>query len=82
LILVLALPPMPAHGRMRVDVYKDGTCRYPRVRLDETVNREDVEWVGQEVLRQGVCSYREWRIYETGRTPQASEIKAEGAVHG
>jgi hypothetical protein len=62
LILVLVLSRKNPHAKMRVDVYDGGTRRHQRVRLDEAIPAEDVEWVSQEILRQGVCTYRGWTI--------------------
>jgi hypothetical protein len=69
LILVMALPSVILRGRMRVDIYDGKTPLYRRVRLDETVPPEDVGWVGQEILRNGVCKYSGRTIYETGSLP-------------
>ncbi len=77
LILLLALTSQTPHGRMRVDVYDGDTRRYRRVRLGDTVNTEDVEWVGQEILRQGVCTYRGFTIYDAGRRIDAPRITAD-----
>ena len=69
LILVMALPSVTLRGRMRVDIY-DGKARlYRRVRLDETVPPKDVDWVGQEILRDGICKYGGRTIRETGSLP-------------
>jgi hypothetical protein len=70
LILVLALPSVTLRGRMRVDIYDGKTRLYRRVRLDETVPPEDVDWVGQEILLDGTCSYRGRSICETGYVPR------------
>ena len=69
LILVLALPSINLRGRMRVDVYNNKARRYRRVRLDETVPPEDVDWVGQEILSEGTCNYRGSTICESGSAP-------------
>jgi hypothetical protein len=70
LILVLALPSVTLRGRMRVDIYDGKTRVYRRVRLDETVPPEDVDWVEQEILLDGICKYRGRTICETGYVPR------------
>ena len=70
LILVLALPSVTLRGRMRVDIYDGKTRLYRWVRLDETVPPEDVDWVEQDILLDGVCKYRGRTICETGYVPR------------
>jgi hypothetical protein len=70
LILVLALLSATLRGRMRVDIYDRKTRLYRRVRLDETVPPEDVDWVEQDILLDGVCRYRGRTICETGYVPR------------